>query len=70
MLDKTTEDPEEVKEKPRKQTKRTVTFIIPFATPGSGKSFCWDQISNYSTTQDNWSFESISSDDVRGELIK
>jgi hypothetical protein len=35
---------------------KTVTFIIPFACPGSGKSFCWDAISSHLSTLPNWSF--------------
>ena len=36
---------------PEKQTKttpkKTVFFIIPFAVPGSGKSFCWNIIRKF-----------------------
>jgi len=49
---------------------KTVTFIIPFALPGSGKSFCWDAISNHLSSLPNWSYQSVSSDEIRGELIK
>jgi hypothetical protein len=51
-------------------SKQKVTFIIPFATPGSGKSFCWEAIKKHLTGLSNWSFESISSDEIRGELIR
>jgi hypothetical protein len=55
------EDPEETKEvyiKPiiENHTQRTVTFIIPFATPGSGKSFCWDAIKKHLSSLSDWSF--------------
>lgn len=74
------EDPEESKKMAKKpptatkqsqiqQQQRTVTFIIPFATPGSGKSFCWDAIRAHFDSQQDWSFQSVSSDEVRGELI-
>lgn len=35
---------EEQKQRPRSPPRqlKTVTFILPFATPGSGKSFCWE----------------------------
>lgn len=49
----------------------SVTFIIPFATPGSGKSFCWDAIKKHLRgLQGSWSFQSVSSDEVRGELMQ
>jgi len=39
-------DPEEtqVPTKPTARGPANVIFIIPFATPGSGKSFCWAAI--------------------------
>lgn len=69
------EDPEETKEvqiKPNSQhqSQRTVTFIIPFATPGSGKSFCWEAIKKHLSNSSDWSFQSVSSDEVRGELMR
>lgn len=64
-------DPEETKdEKPsKKEEQKVITFIVPFATPGSGKSFCWDAIKSHLSQQKDWSFQSISSDEIRGELI-
>jgi len=58
-----TEDPETVQ---NTSAKRKVTFIIPFATPGSGKSFCWDAIKEHLETLSNWSFTDVSSDEIRG----
>lgn len=46
-----------------------MTFVIPFATPGSGKSFCWNAVKDHLSKQKDWSFQSVSSDEVRGELI-
>ena len=50
---------------------RTVLVIIPFGVPGSGKSFIWKQIKEKieSMPEGEWSCFSISSDDVRGELM-
>jgi hypothetical protein len=44
--------------------------VIPFATPGSGKTFCWNAIKQALSDTQHWSFQSLSSDEIRGELIK
>ena len=72
-LDPEEESKDEKPVKPPKQTMgadlRTVLFVIPFATPGSGKTFCWNAIKNHLADDKSWSFQSLSSDDIRGELI-
>ena len=53
------------------KAKRTVIFIIPFGVPGSGKSFCWDALKGkFLEHKDEVSFESISSDGMRGAMIE
>jgi hypothetical protein len=71
---KSSENTEEVKSRHKsppqlKTILQQVTFVIPFATPGSGKSFCWEAIRQQIHGQPGWSYRSISSDEVRGELI-
>ena len=51
------------------ESKRIVYFIVPFATPNSGKSFCWKAVQD-TLAKDGWTFDSISSDGIRGQLIK
>ena len=49
---------------------KTVIVIIPFGVPGSGKSFIWENIKNELALKEDWSFDSVSSDGVRGELME
>lgn len=50
-------DPEETKDDHGvKQNQRVVTFLIPCATPGSGKSFCMTAIKEHISKQSDWSF--------------
>ena len=43
--------------------------MIPFATPNSGKSFCWRAIEEY-LKQEGWTTQSVSSDAIRGAMLK
>lgn len=38
--------------------------------PGSGKSFVWNLVRQHFDKSENWSYESVSSDAVRGEMIR
>lgn len=52
---------------------RTVFVIIPFGVPGSGKSTIKKALAEKVATMEeseSWSFESISSDSIRAELMK
>lgn len=55
-------DPEESKGS-ESESKSSVTFILPFATPGSGKSYLWKHIKN--SLPKDYTFASVSSDDIR-----
>ena len=50
----------------------TVIFIIPFGVPGSGKSTIWKKLKERLDSEDGkeWSYASVSSDAIRGELMK
>ena len=48
---------------------KTVTFVLPLATPGSGKSFCWQVLKKNLEQLPDWSCASVSSDEVRHELM-
>jgi len=49
---------------------RNLVFVIPFACPGSGKSFVWNVVQQHLSSLPDWSYQYISSDSIRGELIK
>ena len=53
----------------KKNIDRNVLFVIPFAVPGSGKSFCWNILKAHLDELPEWSYQAISSDEIRGELI-
>lgn len=53
------------------EEKRKVVFVVPFAVPCSGKSFAWNEIKKHiDEHKKDWTYESISSDEMRGKLIK
>ena len=53
-----------------KQDKPLIVCIIPFALPGSGKSFCFKAIQKKISETEGWSFDIVSSDGIRGELMR
>ena len=48
---------------------KKVIFIIPFALPGSGKSYHWKILKQILEDNNNvnWSFGYVSSDEIRGQ---
>ena len=46
--------------------------IIPFGVPGSGKSFIWKLLKEKIATlpQEEWTCDQVSSDGIRGRLMK
>lgn len=44
--------------------------MIPFAAAGSGKSYFWNIIQEQLGRDPKWSLQSVSSDDIRGQLIE
>lgn len=46
-----------------------IICVIPFALPGSGKSFCYKALQAKIAATEGCSFDTVSSDGIRGEMI-
>jgi hypothetical protein len=47
-----------------------IICIIPFALPGSGKSFCYRALQAKINATEGCTFDIVSSDGIRGEMIR
>ena len=49
---------------------KTVIVVIPFGVPGAGKTTIWGLIKEHISTLPGWTCDSVSSDAIRGSIMK
>ena len=48
---------------------KTVIVVIPFGVPSSGKSTIWGLIKEHIDSLPDWTCDSVSSDEIRGQIM-